>query len=312
MPEFDEVLVSVIITTCKRPLDLLQRAVKSALEQTHKNLEIIIVNDYPESSELVASIRQLLNSFKDQRLRYIVHKQNAGACKARNTGIMASSGSFIALLDDDDEWLPEKIELQLHGFKTSQTGMVYSPFYNITGSLPGKLTVRGTKSGDLAEKLLWTNCIGGSSMTLMRREVFDTCGLFDESFPSSQDYDMWIRIAQNYDIACINKPLTKRFLLEESISKDYFRKERGFERFLEKYADLYSQNPAALNYCLNRRVNKCIEQDHLSKAWELYQKAIRARLFSIYNLTEPLKGFIKYIIYRFVANIAPAGLIKKW
>lgn len=298
MPKFDDVLVSVVIITCKRPLALLQRAVKSALEQTHKNLEIIVVNDYPESPELAASVRQLLDSFNDRRLQYIVHRQNAGACKARNTGILASSGAFVALLDDDDEWLPEKIELQLRGFRTDQTGMVYSPFYNITGSQPGKLTIRGTKSGNLAQTLLWTNCIGGSSMTLMRREVFDRCGLFDESFPAAQDYDMWMRIALKYDITCVNKPLTRRFWLEESISKDFSRKEHGFERFLEKYADLYAHNPAALNYRLNRRANKCMEQDHLSKAWELYRKAVRAKPLSLYNLTEPLKGLIKYILLK--------------
>ena len=291
-----DVLVSVVIITYKRPLHILKRAVKSAVSQTHTALQIIVVNDYPEDFNSNQAIHEMLHTFEDNRIEYIVHEKNMGACKARNTGILCAKGDYVALLDDDDEWLPEKIEKQLAGFTSESIGMVYSPFYNITDNLPGKLAVRGTKSGKLTEDLLWTNCIGGSSMPLMRREVFDVCGLFDERLLSSQDYDMWLRISQKFEIACVNEPLTRRFLLEESITKNFVKKQQGFELFTEKHIELYKNNPEALNYRFNRRANKYIEEGHFKEAVDLYKKAIKVKLLSKYNITEPVKGIIKFIL----------------
>lgn len=291
-----EVLVSAVIITYKRPIEILKRAVVSALNQTYRKMEVIVVNDCPEDQSLVENIRKMLEELGDDRVKYVVHQKNSGACKARNTGILAAKGEIIALLDDDDEWLPEKIEFQLEGFSTEKIGMVYSPFYNITDSLPGELAVRGTKSGKLAQELLWTNCIGGSSMSIIRREVFDKVGLFDENLLSSQDYDMWLRIAQEYDIQCVNKPLTRRFLLEESITKNFEKQKQGFYLFSEKHIELYKKNPQAYNYRLNRRVNKWIEQGHFKDAWKLYCIAIRVKPFSKYNVLEPCKGLVKFFM----------------
>ncbi len=293
-----DVLVSAVIITYKRPIEILKRAVVSALNQTHESMEIIVVNDCPEEKELSHTIKKMLDDLSDNRIHYIVHEHNSGACKARNTGIIASKGEFIALLDDDDEWLPEKIEAQLAGFTEERIGMVYSPFYNVTNALPGELTVRGIKSGKLLEDLLWTNCIGGSSMPLIRRSVFEEVGLFDETLLSSQDYDMWIRIAQKYEIQCVNKPLTRRFLLEESITKNFEKQKQGFHAFSKKHSQLYKNYPDAYNYRLNKRVNKWIEQGYFKEALKLYCVAIRTKMFTKYNLIEPCKGVIKYFGFK--------------
>ncbi len=295
----NENLVTAVIITYKRPLHILERAIRSALNQTHCNLEIIVVNDNPDDLQSVREIGSLIESMKDNRLRYIVHDKNFGACVARNTGIKASKGEYVALLDDDDEWLPEKIESQLLGFVSNKVGLVYSPFYNISDKLPGEITVRGTKSGDLLHELLWTNCLGGSSMTLMKRDVFDVCGFFDDELLSSQDYDMWIRIAKKYEINCINIPLTRRFLLEESITKNFQKQKQGFNLLSKKHINLYEAFPAAYNYRLNRRANKWIEQGHFKSALDVYLIALKIKPFSSYNFLEPVKGVVKFVIKRY-------------
>lgn len=289
-------LVSVIITTYKRPAKILARAIESVLAQTYENLELLVVNDYPEDEILVKEIEILIEGYNDNRIKYIVHSSNQGACKARNTGIIHSKGEYIACLDDDDTWETTKLENQLKGFKSDKVGMVYSPFYNVYEDNSKKLMVRGTKSGNLFEDMLWTNCVGGTSMTMIRREVFDVCGMFDERLLSSQDYDMWLRIAKDYDIVCVNKPLIYRYVMQESITGNFEKQKKGFNLFTEKHSKYYIGNPDALNYRLNRRANKWIEQGHCKDGFKLWKKAIKVKFFSRYNIMEPCKGIIKFIL----------------
>jgi len=294
----ESALVSAVIITYKRPWEILERAVKSALNQTYENLEVIVVNDYPDDAKSVESIRRNLCKLDEKRIKYIVHEKNMGACKARNTGIIAANGQYVALLDDDDEWLPEKTSRQIEGFINESIGMVYSPFYNVTDKLPGTLTVRGTKSGKLLQDLLWTNVIGGTSMPLIRKDVLVNVGMFDENILSSQDYDLWVRIAREYDIWCVNEPLTIRYMQDESITANFKKQKQGFDYFNEKHADLFKDNKKAFNYRCNRRVNKWNEQGHFKEAFQAYKLAVKARPFSSYNVVEPIKGFIKYVSLR--------------
>lgn len=289
----DNKLVSVVITTYKRPVSILARSIESVLSQTHKTLELIVVNDCPEDDSLVEEIERLIEGYHDNRIKYLVHSSNQGACKARNTGITQAKGEYIACLDDDDAWEPTKLDSQLKGFTSDKIGMVYSPFYNVYDDGLKKLMIRGTKSGNLFEDLLWTNCIGGTSMTMIRRSVFDVCGMFDERLLSSQDYDMWLRIAKKYEIACVNEPLTYRYVMDDSITGNFNKQKAGFNLFTEKHIEYYKNNLNALNYRLNRKANKWIEQGHCREGIDLWKKAIKVKSISKYNISEPCKGFIK-------------------
>jgi len=101
--------VSVVIPTCNRP-DLLPRAIKSVLAQTYQDFEIIVVDDGREKSS-----ENVVAGIGDARLKYIKQTDKKGGSAARNTGIKAAAGDFIAFLDDDDEWLPEKLDKQVRG-----------------------------------------------------------------------------------------------------------------------------------------------------------------------------------------------------
>ncbi len=103
--------VSVIIPTYNRA-NLVSRAIKSVLNQTYQDFEIIVVDDCSEDNT-----EEIVKSFNDSRIRYIKHKKNKGGSAARNTGIKRARGKYIAFLDDDDEWLPSKLEKQIMLFE---------------------------------------------------------------------------------------------------------------------------------------------------------------------------------------------------
>ena len=103
-------MISCIVTTYKRPVNILKRAVDSVINQTCQDTEIIVVNDAPQDRELAESIRVLLGKYS-REIIYVVSEQSGGACSARNLGLEKATGEFVAFLDDDDEWLEDKIEL---------------------------------------------------------------------------------------------------------------------------------------------------------------------------------------------------------
>ena len=113
-------LVSVIITTYKRS-EFLTRAINSVLKQTYKNFEVIIVDDNNKNDEYSKFTQTLLETYINRNeIKIIQHDENKGISAARNTGIKEANGEYIAFLDDDDEFLPKKIELQINLFKESK------------------------------------------------------------------------------------------------------------------------------------------------------------------------------------------------
>ena len=195
--------VSVIIPTHNRS-DFLRRAIASVLNQTYQDFELIVVDDAStdNTAEAVAE-------FNDERIKLLRHDTNKGGSAARNTGILASECDYIALLDDDDEWLPEKLSRQMEVLLSSppQVGCVYSGCVDVTttGKTIGEYIP--TKRGDLSKDLVAENCVGGASSALLKRECVKKVGLFDESLPCSQDYDLWIRISNEFHFECIPETL---------------------------------------------------------------------------------------------------------
>lgn len=292
-----EELVSIIITTYRRPVEIVRRAVESALNQTYTPIEIYVVNDAPEDQELSKAIGDMLGAYGEEKIHYLIEEKNGGACKARNDGIRASKGTFVTLLDDDDEMLPEKTALQLQGFTGEDVGMVYSPYYDVYGEK--KFLRRSyTKSGDLLEDLLWRNCISSGSMSLIRREVFEQCGYFDERFRSRQDHDLWLRIAQKYKINFVDVPITNRYVLSECITSCNSAQKQGFELIMEKYKDLYEGKRDLQNYRYAVMTKEWIARGEFKEAWQAYKKALKIKKFSKYNLTQPVKGIGRYLLHR--------------
>lgn len=290
--------VDVIITTYRRPIKILKRALESVLKQTYSNIEIVVVNDFPEDKSLASSIHKLLNSYKSSHIHYLSYTNNMGACYARNFGAKYLNGDFIAFLDDDDEWLPEKIEKQLDGFKKPETGFVYSPFYGFGIHNEGTIISRGNCEGKITQNLLEGNKIGGCSMVTIRRSAFDQVGGFDESLKSLQDYDLWMRLSMISEAVKVDIPLIKRYLSNDSISVNFAKKKQGWEKFNSKYCYLYQKHPNIYANRLREMYYESMGFGHPSEAMHYWREAKQYTKIHINDIVKYVKGIIKLIIFK--------------
>lgn len=192
--------VSVIIPSYNRGR-MLKEAVDSVLSQEFCDFELIVVDDGSEdnTSDILASYG---NKIK------VIRQKNKGVSSARNNGINSSSGNFIAFLDSDDMWLPEKLSTQLAFFENNSGALICQTeelwLKNGKRVNPGK---RHKKvSGFFFEKSLEL-CMVSPSAVMMKRSLFDVVGLFDETFPACEDYDIWLRVNCRYPIYLIDTPL---------------------------------------------------------------------------------------------------------
>ena len=225
-------LVSIVIPTHNRS-HLVTRAIASVLGQTWQDLECLVVDD--GSTDATQAVVQEIG---DARLRYLKNETNVGAPASRNRGLQKARGRYVALLDDDDEWLPEKLEKQLLLFDAApeRVGLVYSGFHYVSGET-GRIvsTYRPVHRGAVYPELL-KDCILGSPTPLAKRECFTKAGGFDESLPSCQDWDMWLRIAKVCDFEFISEPLARHYVHGQQISANLDTKIDARTRILRKHA----------------------------------------------------------------------------
>ena len=286
MPE-----VSVVIPTYNRA-GFLRSAIRSVLNQTFQDFEIIVVDD----GSTDYSAKEVVSEFRDPRIRYIRHEVNRGGSAARNTGIKASKGKYIAFLDDDDEWLPEKLQRQLEVLYSSpeRVGGVYTGFLLVNRE-SGKLISRRIpyKSGNLYGELVSGNCIGTTSTLLLKRECFDKVGLFDENLLSSQDYDMWIRISREFFFECLSEPLVRYYVHGRRITTTQRAVIEGMELMLRKHESFFMLNRKAFSSMyLTFGVLCCLSSD-IRKGRRAFLKAIKLYPFEIrhyFNLALSLLG----------------------
>jgi glycosyltransferase involved in cell wall biosynthesis len=209
-------LVSVILPTynCGH---FLPDSLGSVLSQTYDFYEIIVVDDGSTDTT-----KEVLNPFM-QKIKYIHLEQNRGLPTARNIGIRSAQGKYIAFLDADDLWLPEKLQTDMECFdKHPDIGMIYSKHTNIAENgivLDGGIK-RRLPSGNIFIRLFSEQNFIVPSSVVVRKDVFATTGLFDEQLFNCQDWDMWLRIAFSFKVAGINKSLVKYRHNPRSLSKN--------------------------------------------------------------------------------------------
>ncbi len=195
-------LVSVVIPSYNRA-NVLPRAVKSVLAQTYQDFEIIIIDDCSKDNT-----QEVVKNFNDPRIRYIRHEINKGGNAARNTGIKAANGEFVAFLDSDDEWLPTKLEKQIPLFDNPNVGLVYCGFIFIeqgVGQGEKRLVVCGS---DFKEDIFVQNLVGTTSVAVVRKGLLDDIKGFDVALRSCQDWDLYIRLSEICSFACVEQYLT--------------------------------------------------------------------------------------------------------
>ena len=282
-------MVSAIITTYKRPPEIVERAAKSVLSQSYKDIELIIVDDSPDTYELRNAVCDMALTF-GKNVRYIQHEKNMGACAARNTGLSVARGEYVAFLDDDDEWLPEKIEKQLNVIKQNEdVALVYCGryTYHALENVEEQEKVSFYR-GKVFDKLILNNFIGSTSFPLIRKTVIKELGGFDVNMPAAQDFEMWLRIAKNYEIDYVKEPLVRYYVHDgEQITKNCRSKAEALDRLHKINKEYLETHPKAYATRLLRMATVCSNVD-LKKARKLFWQALK--LSKIPNI-DMLKAF---------------------
>jgi len=172
------------------------------------------------------STKEIVESIKDNRIRYIRCEENGGAAKARNRGIAEAKCDYIAFQDSDDEWYADKLEKQIKVMLESSkdTGLVYCEYYysglnGLNGISPSREIPLEQKRGYIFPQLLAGNMIGAPTM-LVKRECFDKTGVFNENFSCMEDYELVLRIARNYRIEFVPEVLMKVYANYESVTNN--------------------------------------------------------------------------------------------
>ena len=230
--------VSVVVPTFNRP-PMLRRAISSLLAQTWKEFEIIVVDDAsPEPMQGV------IDSLQAVDISLLIHKQRRGAAAARNTGIRAAKGEFIAFLDDDDQWLPTKLEVQINKFKDAapETGLVYCGHVVISDLTGNVVATRIPAAPPIGYVELLRSTVFPTSVPLIRKSCFDKVGLFDETLPGTQDRDMWLRLARRFRFDFVPDVLVQNHIHGHQITTNLSAKIEAKEMMLTKYyVDLRNQ-----------------------------------------------------------------------
>ncbi|MGY0287368.1 MAG: glycosyltransferase family 2 protein [Candidatus Methanodesulfokora washburnensis] len=236
-------LISVILPTYNRAR-LLRRAIQSILNQTYQNFEIIVVDDCSNDNT-----EEVVKSFCDKRIRYIRNRRHMGAPFSRNIGIKVAHGKYIAFQDSDDIWLPKKLAKQINAFENSpkEVGVVYTSFWRIEEGKKVRIPPSNFRQyeGNIHEILLETNFIG-TSAAMVKKECFEKVGMFDETLPRLQEWDLWIRISRYYLFRHINEPLVICHLQSDSISRNTNAYIQALKRISEKYFEEMLKKPKIL------------------------------------------------------------------
>ena len=239
-------LVSVIIPTHNRAA-LLPRAIGSVLAQTYSHLECIVVDDASTDDT-----PHVVQQFVDGRLIYLRHETNRYASAARNTGIARAKGTLIAFLDDDDEWLPDKLAKQVALMERlpHDVGMVYCWMDYYDGQDCLVREHHPTLKGHVFDQTLVGQPLGGCPTLLVRREAVDRVGGFDEGLPRGNDGDFIRRLCRDYAVDLVPEVLVKVHTRHgfEQITREDERGIRnriiGKEDRIAKFRREYERHPA--------------------------------------------------------------------
>jgi len=222
--------ISVVIPTYNR-VEILSRAIQSVLNQTSQPMEILVIDD-GSTDETVSKIAMEFPKVQ------ILSQENRGVSAARNLGIRHAKSEWIAFLDSDDEWLPNKIEMQkqeMHyhkNIKICHTDEIWIR----NGVRVNPMKKHQKFGGEIYSKCL-PLCVISPSSVLIHKSIFDNVGLFDESFLACEDYELWLRICARYPVLFVEIPLLRKYgghidqLSKKYSSMDSFRI-RAMEKIL--------------------------------------------------------------------------------
>lgn len=241
--------VSIVIPTYKRPLKL-KRAVQSVINQSYTNVEVLVIDD--GASENDQAVIDSVGGFKDERVFYYPNLRKKGANGARNTGILKSTGDYLSFLDDDDEFMPNKIEESIKTLEQAGAVCAISRFYyeHDFKFYESKL---GKDDINLNNYLLGKIEVGSGSNAVIKREVVSQIGMWNEDLQRHQDIELLIRILNNYKVVQIDKPLLKIYGHTPQDPDNMLKIKHDFFRIIKQYINNLSLQDQKLFYALHYR-----------------------------------------------------------
>jgi len=243
--------------------NFITKTLESVAKQSYPIQSVIVVND-GSTDDTQACVLQFIKSFAHLNI-ILINQENAGLSAARNAGIRRSGADYIALLDADDLWSPEKLFAQIQLFTNStmvNLGVAYCAYELVNDKdqlLPStsKDIITPELRGNIYPALLLGNFISGSgSSVLIKRSVFSEIGLFDEDLRACEDWDMWMRIAKKYQFDFINEPLVSIRVHQNNMQKDIMRMLSAELMVLDKFIECGEENTFLLwkirTYLMNK------------------------------------------------------------
>ena len=297
--------ISIVLPTFQRPT-YLDRALATVQAQTCTDWELIVVDDNdPSHPDRHRTQDRLLAHAADHRIRTVLHASNRGGAAARNTGIRAARGEWIAFLDDDDEWDPTKLERQLVIAESAadDVAVVYCRI-RARHAATGRVSVyRSEPEKCNTRDLLERNHIGGTSCVMVRADALREVGMFDETLASRQDIDLYVRLAGAHGFAFVDAPLVTMHLHHAPrISTSVSAKLKGHRRFFDKHRQQIESDRVVLHARLKeigRYLLAAGELDEarrvLGRAWrlELRDRIVLKRLLLTFSMVRALRDVVR-------------------
>lgn len=285
--------VSVIIPTYNRA-KLVDRAIKSVLLQTFKDFELFIIDDASTDNT-----QQIVEQFRDERIKIIRHQKNKGGSAARNTGINTAKGEYIAFLDDDDEWISTKLEKQIRFFERCKrnVGLIYNWAEIIDEEKDSFVKLQCKVRGNFLREILNRSFLP-SPTVMVKKLCFRSIGLFDENFTSCQDREMWTRIATQYQVEVLPECLAithkhSDFSIGGSPKKVIY----GYYQYFTKFQKLYLQQgmKKELSQHLNSVAYKLAQEGYDEESKECFRLSFDYNKYSWKNYIRFFVSLIKRI-----------------
>lgn len=265
--------VSVILPTHNRSTSLM-RAIDSVLNQSYKDLELIVVDDASTDNT-----KGLVADISDPRIRYLSHRKCKGAGAARNTGINAARGEYIAFQDSDDEWLSGKLSQQMRVMESNpEVSAVFSPYVRIDATTDKKTQVPDQilphMSGDILNGILGGSFIGTPTL-LVRRSALAACGLFNEKLKTLEDWELAIRLAKSSRFSCLETPLLHAYVTKGSVSECDRTALQTIDEIINLHIDSYLRHPRSYARILTFSGNRRCLLGEVDRGRSLFTKAIK-------------------------------------
>lgn len=294
--------VSVIIPTYSRPNNL-KRAIESVLSQTYGNIELIVVDDNGEGTQYQKETELLLSSYiENKQVKYIKHKHNRNGSAARNTGVHAADGSFICLLDDDDEFLPNKISIQVQCLELAmqQNEKVKGCYCNLRQiGYNRKVDRINQPTVNLQENLLLNKVEFNSSTIMIDKDAYLSIGGFDERYKRHQDLEFYMRFLNKYNLAYAN-PSSILVIKHQSpnvITRNPYKSIEYLEFFIENFKSLIDKFPNSNRIYSHMYIKiacTLLRSGNHKDGFMYFRKAVGYRMPSLIDLA--------HFIYSFFVN----------